>query len=143
MTTSKQTDPIRRILIVEDEALIRWCTSGVIEDAGYAVVEADNADAALRILEERDDIDCLFTDVDMPGSMDGLALARLVHDRWPRIRIVVTSGKQMPSAGQMPPGGRFLSKPYQPLDIVAALGKIAPGPSRTPYVTARQFAFSP
>ncbi len=117
----------------------------MLEDAGYAVVEADGADAALRILEDQGGIDCLFTDVDMPGSMDGLTLARLVHDRWPRIRIVVTSGKRIPSADQMPPGGRFVPKPYQAADIVAALAKISPGPARSavPCDGPRRLALSP
>ncbi|MEI9991811.1 MAG: response regulator [Rhizomicrobium sp.] len=120
------TDSIRHVLVVEDEPLIRWCAAEMIEEAGYAIVEAENADAALRILEARDDIDCIFTDVDMPGSMNGLALARTAHDRWPPIKIIVTSGKRMLSRDQLPQGGRFLAKPYRASDILGALAKFAP-----------------
>jgi len=145
MTTLPQPQSIHRVLIVEDEPLIRWCTSEMVEDAGYAVIEAENADAALRILEEQNDIDCIFTDVDMPGSMDGLALARAVRARWPSIRIIVTSGKRTPADDQLPPGGRFLAKPYRETDIVAALAERTPGPARLPPLggAARPVAISP
>ncbi|MEJ0028443.1 MAG: response regulator [Rhizomicrobium sp.] len=121
-----QTDPIRHILVVEDEPLIRLCAAEIIEDAGYATVEAENADAALRILEQRSDIDCIFTDVDMPGSMDGLALACAAHDRWASIGIIVTSGKRLPSREQLPRGGRFLAKPYLTSDVVDMLATLVP-----------------
>jgi len=130
VTTLPQPLAFHRVLIVEDEPLIRWCTAGMVEDAGYAVVEAEDADVAMRILEEQSDIDCIFTDVDMPGSMDGLALVRAVRARWPSIAIIVASGKRTPADDQLPPGARFLPKPYRASDIMAALIKLAP--SQTP-----------
>ena len=132
MTTLPQPQSIRHVLVVEDEPLIRWYAAETIADAGYGTVEAENADVAMRMLEERDDIDCLFTDVDMPGSMDGLELARAVHERWPSIAIVVVSGKRTPSKDQLPPGGRFLAKPYGDADVVGALARLAPTTSASP-----------
>ena len=126
MTTLPQPDSIRHVLVVEDEPLIRWCTAEMIEEAGYAIVEAADADAAMRILEARNDIDCIFTDVDMPGSMDGLALAHTAHDRWPPIGIIVTSGKRRLSREQLPCGGRFLAKPYLTSDVVGMLAAMVP-----------------
>ena len=80
------------ILIVEDEFLLRMDSAEVIENAGFEVIQAGNADEAIAILEARPDIHIVFTDIQMPGSMDGLKLARFVRDRWPPIKIVATSG---------------------------------------------------
>jgi CheY-like chemotaxis protein len=100
------------ILVVEDEALIRLDAVQMIEDAGYEVLEASNADEAIRILNERSDIRVVFTDVNMPGSMDGLKLARAVRDRWPPIKLIVTSGQAILKESDLPEGGRFIPKPY-------------------------------
>ena len=80
------------VLVVEDEALLRMHATDMIEAAGYTVVEAANADEAVLILSQRMDIRIVFTDIDMPGSMDGLKLAAMVRDRWPPIELIVTSG---------------------------------------------------
>jgi CheY-like chemotaxis protein len=109
------------ILIVEDETLIRWGAVKMAEDAGFEVLEAANADEAIEILESRDDIRVVFTDIHMPGSMDGLKLAHAVRHRWPPIKIIVTSGRQIPIEHDIPEGGRFLPKPYNPFQIQAAL----------------------
>jgi two-component system, response regulator PdtaR len=85
------------------------------------VIEAANADEAIDILENRSDIRIVFTDIRMPGSMDGLKLARAVRDRWPPIKIIVTSGHEYPSEDDLPEGGRFFPKPYDPPQIQAAL----------------------
>lgn len=87
--------------------------SDALTDAGYEVIEAETADQALRILESGGDVHVLFTDIRMPGSMDGLSLAALVHDRWPAVRILITSGDTWPPKGAIPDNGYFLSKPYQ------------------------------
>lgn len=100
------------VLVVEDEALIRLDAVQMIEDAGYEVVEAANADAAIRILEARQDITIVFTDVNMPGSMDGLKLVRAIRDRWPPVHLIVTSGKEIVRPSDLPHGGRFIPKPY-------------------------------
>ena len=81
------------VLIVEDEPLVRFCAVQTVEEAGFAVIEAANADEAIAILESRRDIRVVFTDIHMPGSMDGLKLAHAVRDRWPPIKIIVTSGR--------------------------------------------------
>jgi CheY-like chemotaxis protein len=78
--------PVPAVLIVEDEALIRMDTASLIEDAGFKVHEAGNADEAIRILELHDEIRLIFTDVNMPGSMDGLKLAHYVRGRWPPVK---------------------------------------------------------
>ena len=98
------------VLIVEDEALVREIAAAAIEDAGFEVIEAANAQEAVDLLNGRPDVEVLFTDVDMPGKLDGLALANLVHAQWPAIRLVVTSGRSL--AGPVPDDGRFVAKPY-------------------------------
>ncbi len=110
-----------RVLLVEDEVLVRMLGADVLEEAGYAVIEAGTADEALRILETRSDIQAVFTDVDMPGSMDGLALARVTYERWPEVKVLIVSGKVRPTPDEMPPGGIFIGKPYQPAVLVREL----------------------
>lgn len=112
------------VLVVEDEALIRLAALDLVESAGYEAVEATDADDAIRILEARADIRVVFTDVDMPGTMDGLKLAHYVRDRWPPIRIVVASGMKIVAESQLPTGSRFFSKPYEEGSIVAALADL-------------------
>ncbi|HEY5336610.1 MAG TPA: response regulator [Rhizomicrobium sp.] len=114
------------VLVVEDEALIRLDAVQMIEDAGYEVVEAANADAAIRILESRPDIHIVFTDVNMPGSMDGLKLARAIRDRWPPVHLIVTSGKHMVHPSDLPTGGRFIPKPYNARMVTSVLHDLAP-----------------
>ena len=110
------------ILIVEDELLIRMNAVEMIEEA-YEVVEAANADEAIAILECRLDITVLFTDIQMPGSMDGLKLATAVRDRWPPILIVATGHVKL-GPGDLPLGGRFLPKPYSPAQITKILREL-------------------
>jgi CheY-like chemotaxis protein len=105
------------ILIVEDESLVRLSAVGMLEDAGFRMIEAVNSDEALEFLEADFDIQLLFTDVNMPGTIDGLALARQVRDRWPHIGIMVTSAKRMLQLGELPADARFEQKPYS-LDTV-------------------------
>ena len=100
------------VLIVEDEPLVRLCAVETVEGAGFEVIEAANADEAIRILESRSDIRVVFTDLHMPGSMDGLKLAHAVRNRWPPIKIIVTSGRDRVAEQDLPAGGRFFAKPY-------------------------------
>jgi DNA-binding NtrC family response regulator len=109
------------ILIVEDEPLISLMLQEFLEDAGYEVLAAANADAAIPILESRMDIRVVITDIDMPGSMDGLKLAACVRDRWPPLKIIVTSGKHRPGISDMPSGSLFLAKPYGMNSVVEAV----------------------
>ncbi|MBS0530792.1 MAG: response regulator [Proteobacteria bacterium] len=112
------------VLIVEDEVLIRMEAIEMIRDAGFEVVEAADADEAVTILEARTDIVALFTDIQMPGSMDGLKLARAVRDRWPPIKILAASGNVKLSPDDLPSGGQFLQKPYTGQQIKQALHKL-------------------
>ena len=109
------------VLIVEDEYLLRSDAAQMIRDAGFQTVEAANADEAIAILEKRSDIYLVFTDVHMPGTIDGLKLAHAVRNRWPPIRIIIASGQVRLSAEEMPVGSRFLSKPYQRQEITSAI----------------------
>jgi len=113
------------VLVVEDEPIIRCITVIVIEDAGYEVVEAQDADRAVVILESRTDIRIVFTDIDMPGSMDGLKLAACVRGRWPPIEIIITSGHHRQADLALPLRSVFLSKPYDGTKLVETLQRIA------------------
>jgi CheY-like chemotaxis protein len=110
MTLSTNKRPV--VLVVEDEYLIRSNAAEMIDEAGYEVVEAGNADEAIAILEARPDIHVVFTDIQMPGAMDGLKLAHFVRRRWPPIKIIATSGHHKFHDGDLPEGGLFLPKPY-------------------------------
>jgi CheY-like chemotaxis protein len=112
------------VLIVEDEFLLRMHAADLIAAAGFEVVEAANADEAIDILEARRDITVVFTDVQMPGSMDGLKLARAVNGRWPPIKIVATSGQADLQENDLPEGGRFLPKPYSPIELAGLLREL-------------------
>jgi CheY-like chemotaxis protein len=101
---------VARVLVVEDELLVRHFLQVELEEAGYEVVLADDADAAIAILEARADIHLVFTDIDMPGSMDGLKLAACVRDRWPPIHIIITTGNSRPL--EIPANALFIPKPY-------------------------------
>ena len=92
--------------------------------AGYEVHTAFSADEAMRILERRNDIDLVFTDIEMPGSMDGLELAAVISLRWPPIRILITTGKAAPRSDQMPAGSAFILKPYDIPDVFQAMQAI-------------------
>ena len=109
--------PSVAVLIVEDEPLIRMGTVYLIEDAGFDVYEAGSADAAIALLELHKEIRLIFTDVDMPGSMDGLKLAHYVRGRWPPIKIIVTSGHVKVTEESLPAGALFMRKPYDPAEI--------------------------
>ncbi|MBW6531318.1 response regulator [Sphingomonas sp. RRHST34] len=101
------------VLLVEDELFVRMIGADALSEAGYRVIEAGDADEALARLERSDDVQVLFTDIRMPGSMDGLQLAGEVHRRWPAIRILLTSGDTRPTGAAIPDDGRFLAKPYR------------------------------
>jgi CheY-like chemotaxis protein len=112
------------VLVVEDENLIRLSALDIVEEAGFEAIAASDADEAIRILESRNDIRAVFTDVHMPGSMDGLRLARVVRNRWPPVALIVTSGRRSVLETDLPPGGRFLDKPYEPAQIETALREL-------------------
>ncbi|MEO5808326.1 response regulator [Devosia sp.] len=113
------------VLVVEDEALLRLGIVDYLEDAGFTVFEAANATQAVEILVQNPQIAILFTDIDMPGGMDGLMLAAAVRDRWPPIQIVVTSGHRRVDQADLPARAQFLPKPYNPAALVANLRELA------------------
>jgi two-component system, response regulator PdtaR len=115
------------VLIVEDEFLIRMDAVDMVRAAGFDVLEAENADDAILILESRLDITVVFTDIQMPGSMDGLKLAAAIRGRWPPIKIVATSGMARVSKDDLPSGSCFLPKPYSARQIVTTLRELTGG----------------
>src|ERR1700692_155810 len=119
--SSGLTQPATNVLVVEDEGILRLCAVDMVEDAGFIAIEAGNADQALSILESRSDISLLFSDVQMPGSMDGLKLAHAVHERWPSIKIILVSGKINVADADKPAHSRFFRKPLEEKQMVAEL----------------------
>jgi two-component system, response regulator PdtaR len=113
------------VLVVEDEPLALLCAVDIVTDAGFETLEAANADAAMQILLSRSDIGVVFTDIQMPGSMDGLKLAHTAGAMWPPIKFIVTSGQAAIAEQNLPQGSRFIKKPYEPWQIASALRELA------------------
>lgn len=112
------------VLVVEDEPLVRTFAADILMEAGYRVFEACDARDGLTILEGRNDIRAVLTDIEMPGDMDGLALALVIHERWPGIAILVTSGRVRPDRGALPAGADFIAKPYRPEEMIGLLAEL-------------------
>jgi two-component sensor histidine kinase/CheY-like chemotaxis protein len=140
------------VLIVEDEMVLRMRAVDIVEDAGFNPIEAVNADDALAILESRSDIELLFTDIQMPGSMDGLKLAYAVHERWPKIKIILVSGQLTLTDADKPADSRFYGKPLAVKAMIAEMqdmmgkgsleiipGDIATLIKKAPHPTAQEF----
>ena len=115
------------VLVVEDELVVRMNAVVIIEESGFEPIAARNADEAINALETRGDIWAVFTDVQMPGQMDGLELARVIRDRWPPVELLVTSGKRNVIQSELPNGARFLPKPYLPSQIETTLRELLQG----------------
>jgi CheY-like chemotaxis protein len=113
------------VLVVEDEFLVRMNAVALLEEAGFGVLEAASADDAIELLESRKDIRIVFTDINMPGSMDGLRLAHAIRNRWPPIELLLTSGQMRVRTEDMPERGRYLSKPYDPSELVRMVRSLA------------------
>ncbi|MCJ2124590.1 response regulator [Methylobacterium sp. J-077] len=113
------------VLLVEDDGFVRMCAAEMLVDAGFSVVEAKDADAAWAILLDRSDVGVLFTDIDMPGSMDGVTLAERVHAAWPGIRLILTSGRQRLADREVPDHGLFVPKPYSLSQVLGAIDHVA------------------
>ena len=114
--------PQNTVIVAEDEPLVRMLAAETLEQAGFTVVEAaDAAEAVAALQEYQGQVIALFTDIHMPGSCDGLELAQMVHRQWPRIALLVTSGQHRLVDGDIPPGGVFMTKPYEPDEIVTHL----------------------
>ncbi len=112
------------VLVVEDETFVRMDVVEMLREAGFDILEAANADEAIQMLERDSDIRLVFTDIDMPGSMNGLKLAAAVRDRWPPVRIIATSGHFKIKAGDLPADARFIPKPYQSAQIISAIREL-------------------
>lgn len=112
------------VLVVEDDAMIRMGAVDLVLSAGYEALEACNADEAIAALEARADIDLVFTDVQMPGTMDGIKLVHYIRDRWPPVRLIVASGAAIIEESSLPGGSRFFSKPYGDHAITDAMAQM-------------------
>jgi CheY-like chemotaxis protein len=110
------------VLVVEDEPLVRLNAAEMIEEAGWRALQASNSAEALHVLDKEPRVDVLFTDINMPGEMDGLELASCVHRLHPHIELVVTSGKRGLADSALPDDGTFLCKPYGIEDLVSVIG---------------------
>ena len=109
------------ILTVEDELFISEYLRGILEGDGHRVLATFDADEAIEVLERVRDIELVITDIDMPGSMDGLRLAAVIRDRWPPIRLIVVTGLTPPSLGELPSGSLFIAKPYRSNEILSGV----------------------
>src|SRR3954469_13135336 len=114
-------DPAPIVLVVEDEMVLRMRAVDIVEDAGFVPIEAVSADQAIEILESRDDISLLFTDVQMPGTMDGLKLAHAAHTRWPHIKIILVSGQIAITEADKPDDSKFFPKPLEIQQMIIEL----------------------
>lgn len=112
------------ILVVEDDPIIRMGAVHFVLDAGFEALDAASADEAIRILEFRSDVHLVFTDVEMPGTIDGLKLAHYIRHRWPPVRLIVASGKALLDESHLPTGARFFSKPYSEHALVGAMNEL-------------------
>ena len=119
---SKAAQPL--VLVVDDEELLRLNAADLLEDHGYKVLEAENAAAALKVLETLPDVRLLFTDIQMPGKLDGMDLARRVHARWPNVLLVITSGQISPTRAEIPDDGRFVAKPYRASELLGQVNDL-------------------
>lgn len=113
------------VLVVEDEPLQRMMAVDLVERAGFEAVEAAASEEAVRILESRADIRIVFTDIDMPGAMDGMKLAAAIRDRWPPIEIIIVSGKRPLKPQDLPARGAFFAKPYKRHEVAEAMRRMA------------------
>lgn len=109
------------VLVVEGSTIIRMGAVDLVQSAGYEALEAGDADEAIRILEARDDIDLVFTDVQMPRTMDDIRLAHTIRDRWPQVKLIVASGMATPEKSGLREGSRFFPKPYSDHAVADAI----------------------
>jgi two-component system, response regulator PdtaR len=119
------------VLVVEDDFLLRMDAVDIVRNAGFEAIEAANADQAIAIIEADPDIHIVFTDVQMPGTMDGLRLARFIRDRWPPIKIVATSGRLRVAQEDLPKGSIFVPKPYTPEQIIRTFRQLTDSDGET------------
>jgi two-component system, response regulator PdtaR len=120
--------PPNTVIVAEDEALVRMLAAETLADAGFSVVQVANAEEAIAALQiHAGNVALLFTDIHMSGELTGVELANLVTERWPRVAILVTSGRGKPRIGELPPGSQFIAKPYLAERIVAEVHALISG----------------
>ena len=124
------------VLVVEDSAIIRMGAVDLVRSAGYEALEARDADEAIRMLESRSDIDLVFTDVQMPGTMDGIKLSHYIRERWPPVKLIVASGKAILEESSLPDGSGFFEKPYVDSAIIDAMARLLAKPDQHSVVVA-------
>lgn len=117
------------VLVVEDSTIIRMGAVDLVLAAGYEALQASDADEAIAILETRGDIDLVFTDVQMPGTMDGIKLAHYIRDRWPPVKLIVASGAAILQESSLPGGSHFFSKPYDDHTITETMARLLASPA--------------
>lgn len=119
----------KSVLVVEDNDTARWILAEILAGEGYVVYEASDADDAVRRLAEHTDICAVVSDIEMPGSMDGLEMAALIRRKSPRIGVILTSGRHCPEGAALPPATRFVAKPWAPKELIRELeALIRPAP---------------
>lgn len=118
----------RIVLVVEDQPLIRFNALNLVIEAGFQGLEAVNADEAIQILKAQPHISLVFTDIEMPGTMDGLTLANYIYARWPKMHLIIASGKVIVEQNQLPVGAKFFVKPYDDDRIVEEMKRMVTGP---------------
>lgn len=114
-------DDKQTVLVVEDNVLVRMHGVDILEEAGFSVLEAETADEAIILLQGQQAVHLLFSDIDMPGSMNGLELAQLVRERWPKVRLLLTSGHHHIEENALPEHGRFVRKPWTRERLIATI----------------------
>ncbi|WP_309242859.1 response regulator [Lichenibacterium dinghuense] len=112
------------VLVIEDQPILRLMAVDLVEEAGFEALEARGADDAVRLLETRDDIRLVFTDIDLADGADGLRLAHVIRDRWPPVGIIVTSGRRRPQSRELPVSGVFFGKPYDRSRVADAMRRM-------------------
>ena len=117
------------VLMVEDDELVRELGVQLLSEAGFRVLEAVNGDEALSLLEYNPNIRVLFTDINMPGSLDGFTLASVAAVQWPHLAIIIGSGEMLPRSGSLPRGITFVRKPYDPESIIRLIRKMTKAPA--------------
>lgn len=122
-----QPSTVPYALVVDDDAIILMHACDILQDAGFRFYEASDGDAAVKLLNEHaQGVTLLFSDVEMPGSLDGFALARHVDQAWPHIEIVIASGNIDPADGDMPAKATFISKPFNAEMVHSHLAETLP-----------------
>jgi CheY-like chemotaxis protein len=111
------------ILVVEDEALVRMLAVDALAETGLQLYEAGDADEALAVLKEHPDVALVFTDINMPGKLDGISLVQRIHKLWPKVELIVTSGRERLLDRQLPDHGSFLAKPYRVSQLIDLVRK--------------------